>query len=325
MSQALTRVPTSVHAHETKSHPPQKPTPVCNSRIDPSNPVAFRHSGWQFRRRVIFAALQSLGLPAARLKRWLNCGANAWLLRSRSEPDRYKLVSDRCRDRFCVPCARERARVVSLNLLGHIQKRQVRFITLTLKASRMGLGSCIDRLYESFARLRRSKLWSDTQVGGVTILEVTWSRKSEAWHPHLHILTEGKYINQAALSHRWLRITADSYIVDVRAIKDPAVAARYVAKYASKGITADALGEPGRLKEAILALSGRRLLSTYGTWRGLNLSHVEPSDDWEYLGLFSAWLQRARSGDPAAVRLLNHLYTRSNPSCRETRTTALGP
>ena len=75
-------------------------------------------------------------------------------------------------------------------------------------------------------RLRRRKQTPEFEY--VAIFEQT----KKGW-PHLHILTRTPYIPKHWLSKNWNELTG-SYIVDVRKITDPTIAARYVAKYVGK-------------------------------------------------------------------------------------------
>jgi len=61
---------------------------------------------------------------------------------------------------------------------------------------------------------------------------LVWEATKAGW-PHMHVVCRAPYIPQRWLSDRW-REMLGSPIVDIRAIKDPSVAARYVSKYVAK-------------------------------------------------------------------------------------------
>jgi len=61
-------------------------------------------------------------------------------------------------------------------------------------------------------------------------------------------------------------VTGDSYIVDVRRVRDGREAVRYVSKYAAKGFSVDGTTNVDRLSEAILALGSKRLVQCFGSW-----------------------------------------------------------
>ncbi|KKM62827.1 hypothetical protein LCGC14_1517790, partial [marine sediment metagenome] len=94
--------------------------------------------------------------------------------------------------------------------------REVRFITLTLRINWEPLGDQVTRLMRCFARLRRRVLWKSTQFGGVAFLELKRRPHNHTWHPHVHIISEGLWIEKRDLSKAWLEITGDSFIVKVK-------------------------------------------------------------------------------------------------------------
>jgi len=228
-------------------------------------------------------------------------------MKSLTMEDKYRISCDRCRDRFCVPCASERSRIVAANVHDHIKDRTVRFITLTLRSSNAALDQCVSRLYDCFARLKRRKCWSCSQTGGAVFLEIKWSPDKQQWHPHLHIISEGKFLDVRELSMHWKCITGDSFIVDIRIVKQSKQAAQYVAKYASKGIGGAYMHDPAKLREAIKCLSGRRLLATFGDWRGLKLLEQKVEDDWECIGNLNDFLIRCRKGELGVTTILKKL------------------
>ena len=298
---------TSLERHETKSHLPAQ---LFDRRLDPdltARDVSFRHSGWTRNRDRIMHAFRSLRLPEKRLERFENCGANAWVMRATDEPELFRLSCDRCRDRFCVPCGREKAQVVAGNLDAALGGRTVRFVTLTLRSREADLAECVDRLYRCFARLRRRKCWSCSQAGGAAFLEIKWTPEKQQWHPHLHIVCEGKFLDQRELSNNWKEITGDSFIVDIRLIKQSGDCARYVTKYVAKGLGGSYMHDPDKVQEAILCLSGRRLFATFGSWRGMELLKKSCEHDWECVARLRDVQHKAELGDPESLKILEIL------------------
>lgn len=269
---------------------------------------AFRHSGWADRRARVLRALQAIDVNAGRIERFTKCGTAAWVLRSKSDPTAFRLATNRCRDRFCIPCALDHQRVVSANIVKACDGRQLRFITLTLRSTDRPLQETIDRLLKSFNRLRRTHICSKSMVGGIYFLEITLGTSTGLWHPHLHVLVEGSFIPQKLLADEWLSITGDSYIVDIRALRDSKAAAGYVAKYAGKALSANVINDPDHLREGIVALAGRRVFSCFGTWVHLNLSkHPESAQEWETVGTLAAILADARAGNVSACAIVRSL------------------
>lgn len=301
---------------ETNQQSPPDPSD-CGTPQSLASDELFRHSGWAVCRRATDEALQHTSASHERILQFQGCGSNAWVERSEQSPTTYRVRCNRCHDRWCLPCGQERSRVIAHNVREHLDARRARFVTLTLRSDRESLQYLLDHLYASFARLRRTKLWGNTQRGGVAFCEIKWSARNERWHPHLHILTEGRYIAKQALSNAWRKATGDSFIVDVRKVSSAERAISYVVKYASKPHDASIWRIPERLVEAMLAMRGRRLCLTYGTWRGVSLTDVPQSGAWTPIAPLADLLSQARAGDPAASQILSHLPGSAIPDdCR---------
>lgn len=272
----------------------------------PSAEIAFRHSGWAPTRRKVLRALDSLPDGAARFARVATCGSRAWVYKSVEPVPRYAIRCRKCHDRFCTPCATARSHQVARNLARVVDPKHTRFVTLTLKHSDAPLADQLTRLYASFAKLRSRKLWRSTQNGGIAFLEVKRSRDGRSWHPHLHVLTTGRFLPQTQLAAAWLSVTGDSHIVDIRWIRRAGDACDYVAKYAAKGCCGTVIADPPALREAVAALAGRRTYLTYGTWRGKVMSAPEDDDGVEWVlvsTLESLLASRRLAGDRAGVIL----------------------
>jgi hypothetical protein len=220
----------------------------------------------------------------------------------------YAVQADRCHDRFCPACARERGSRYAHRITQKIGTARVRFLTLTLKHTDQPLSQQLARLQKCFAALRRTVLWSRSVKGGVAIFEVKLSTRNVQWHPHLHILFVGSYLPQKLVAQAWLAITTDSFIVDVRQAKSPGDVASYVTKYVTKPIHGDVYRAPGCLDEAIQAFQGRRLATTFGTWRGYALNEKpETPMAWIHIARLKDLLYRSRTGDKEATDLLRKI------------------
>jgi hypothetical protein len=269
--------------------------------------VTFRHSSWQSDRRRVYCALRAAFPDSTRLQRFRTCGAHAWVVRSLDDPSNYAIASDHCHDRFCRPCSSFRANVIAANIRTHLADRPYRFLTLTIKTTDLTLKQGIDKLYRSFAHLRRTKLWQRCVTGGCAVCEIKPRTGSREWHPHLHAVIEGKYLPVQPLRRLWLQITRDSFIVNVQRGLGVDKAADYVTKYITKPFAADVVRSPTRLVDAIRALHGRRLVSTFGTWRGVCLTRFDPLGAWERVIPLAVLRLHAARGDDAACRLLRFL------------------
>ena len=270
--------------------------------------TTFRHSGWEARRAKVTRALEKSGASDLQLHNWHHCGSHAMVEWSEST-GRYRIRANYCRSRHCEPCMRSKANKIARNLEARLKAgadQEYRFVTLTLAHSSAPLADQIRRLFGCFRKLRHRGLWKCTQRGGAFMLEVKKSKTG--WHPHLHIVTSGSFLNQRALSEIWREITGDSFIVDVRQVKSAHDAAYYVSKYITKGTSADVWDDDDAAAEWITASKGVRTCSTFGSWRGESLLKV-PDDvtDWRVLCSFNRLLEHVQKRTPGAEKLLDEL------------------
>lgn len=96
-------------------------------------------------------------------------------------------------------------------------------------------------------------------------------KNSGQWHPHMHAVWLCKTRPDAkALSEQWKRITGDSFIVDVRSFHDESDTLGgflEVFKYALK--FSDLPMDDNW--QAFISLSGKRLVASFGSFRGLDV------------------------------------------------------
>jgi hypothetical protein len=272
--------------------------------------IWFRHTHWAAKRRLVLAALKASGTSSTSLESFYNCGADC-VVEIDAETKQYRLRATYCHNRHCEPCQRAKANMLAANLRAKLEdgkEHQYRFITLTLKHNTEPLADQIHRLYASFKKLRNTKFWKESQIGGAVVLEVKWKPETRHWHPHLHIIAEGSFIRKQDLSKYWGLITGDSFIVDIRSLDSGKDAAHYVAKYVSKGTNNEVWHDADAAQEWITAMKGVRTAATYGTWRGFKLlQHKKDEADWRPVGLLRIIVDNARAGDQVYIRLLDAL------------------
>lgn len=289
-------------------------------RVKPASvrELLFRHSHWYRRRNVVFRSLQRLHVSANRLDRFAQCGAGCCVYFSPSSGD-WKLRASYCRDRVCQACGSARSAVIADTLARHCQDKHTRFVTLTLKHQPIPLADQIDRCYRAFSTLRRRTWWKSCVTGGAAFLEVKVGRDS-LWHVHLHMIVEGKFVDQRKLGSEWHAVTGDSYVVDVRAVGQDQKEVRYAAAYAGKPLDKTICDDPSRLDEFIVAIKGRRLALTFGTWRGLDLDGepTDLADDWIPVGSLDRLWSDAAAGDLSAQNVLICLQRRRTLEVRDT-------
>lgn len=291
--------------------------------------LVFRHSGWQRQRNYVHESLTRINkkedhwtrceaspgqvktnqliAPENRIHNFAMCGKFAHVFENPDKPGDYRVAGSCCNDRFCLPCGQSRSRAIALAVLEHLNGRQCRMVTLTVKSGGLTLERGINKLYEAFKALRRNEVWKNSVTGGVAFLEIKWSADKNHWHPHLHCLVEGKYINKQDLSNAWHRITGDSYIVHLTLVKHESSAQRYITKYASKPLNTSFSGIPERLDEAISTLKGVRMSMTFASWRGLKLTPPPLEEAWIRVASLDEVLRAAANNEAWAIDICNAL------------------
>jgi hypothetical protein len=279
----------------------------------------FRHSWWSKKRDAIRRAHEAIAPHSNATQRFNDCGRNCWVMECSTEPGRFRLSCDRCRSRWCDACAQDRRRTVTANLVTKLCERyklanpavpckHIRFLTLTMKSAATPLKEQLDRLYSCWGRFRHRPQIAACIKGGIAFLELSRNRQTGHWHPHLHVLFEGEFLPHAVASKAWLAVTTDSFIVDVRAIRTVGEACGYVVKYATKAVSANVWADPEALKEAMVALVGKRTFNSFGTWRQFSLARPAADDlIWEPIMSLLNLVAKSRSGDIDAARILTKL------------------
>lgn len=246
-----------------------------------------------------------------RLEQLKGCRTYAWFARHQ-ESGEVQVFSNNCRLRWCPLCAQAHRNYVTRSVSGWLEHaRYPKFLTLTLKHSDAPLEHQIDCLYDAFKRLRKRALLRNAVRGGIWFFQIKKSRKTSQWHPHLHCVLSGRYIDHYALKNLWYKLTKTSNVVDIRLIRDPEETASEVARYASR----PAYLSNHDLIEAIDladALHGRRLCGTWGTANQVSLKppKVTEKGDWISVGTWSTVTHLSESNQDAKDILeawtLNH-------------------
>lgn len=291
-------------------------TPVAQEDAPPPPPSAppadktdypFRHAGWRHARETIRTAFNRLMLPWHRVEAWDDCGRGHWLMKHKTAPNRYKLVPSACHDRLCIPCQRSRSHRITDNLKTRLTERPYRMLTLTLRSSSAPLNDQVTRLLRSFRNLRNTSLWKDRVEGGAAFLEVTKNADTGMWHPHLHCILEGRYYLKESIKAAWLAATGDSHVIDIRLVKSRERVIHYVTKYVTKHTDTQIVADPEALDELILALRGRRLLITFGTWHKWRLLQDPDEKHWDLICHLNVLLLGMAHDDEIGQDLLRHI------------------
>lgn len=233
----------------------------------------------------------------------------------------------RCRDRLCPLCARIRSRQVAQRVLAACSKGDaIRFLTLTIVSKDKPLAEQIDDLYDALRKLRRTPEWKAHVVGGVGTVEVTRNPKTGLWHPHMHLLIDGRYWHQPDIVRVWKSITGDSCIVHIKHVPSKRKMAEYVAKYSAKPDELHKWPEHA-VQDYAAAMHRRRMLLTFGTMHNVP---VDGDDEPERLKVSNCRVplcqveKRSRLGCRSAKIVLASLAKQSLAYARSLRFRAHG-
>lgn len=177
-----------------------------------------------------------------------------------------------CSVRVCPHCSHRRSKMLASRTQEFLSGMSgLRYVVLA-EANTDDLKAGIASLWEAWTRLRRSVCWKRKVKGCIVALEVTYNCEEKTWHPHLNVLMDGEYFPFQELNLAWREATGEcgrtSYI---RAANEATVFE--LIKYVTK--ISDLLDDATALDEFLTASFGRRLIRTYGSFRGLKLSDEE--------------------------------------------------
>lgn len=220
---------------------------------------------------------------------------------------KYKLINTNlCRVRLCPMCAYKRSLAVYHNtadIINYINANYSRskylFLTLTIKnVPGSELSNAIDDLTRGWQNMSKQKRIKNIALGTVRSIEITYNKRSNTYHPHLHILIHTtsdvyagrNYISQAEFAARWQSAVRIDYqpVIDIRQIRhNRGREIAEIAKYSVKPLEWD------KCNESVIitldeVLHKRHLLSLSGTMReakrALKIADIE--DKKEFLSNF---------------------------------------
>jgi len=185
-----------------------------------------------------------------------------------------------------------------------------RFVTLTLKHQDAPLAVQLDRLIACFRLLRKHPDVGPRLQGGAWFIEVKLSKDKLLWHPHLHVIAAGKFIDYKVLSRAWYQVTGDSFITDIREIKDLRRRAQYVTKYSTKPLHNEVTLDPAKLDEFVVAIKGRRLYQCFGTWSKAVVRPQSARKDLQRLASMQTVWSNACAGEVQSLVLLHQAHAK---------------
>jgi hypothetical protein len=190
----------------------------------------------------------------------------------------------RCKKLFCPDCAAERATRLGSQTEAKIRevmkttKGRLCFLTLTTKNAATLDGGLV-KLKKSFANFKRKKVWKAHIKGYFGAFEYTFNPKTNDFHVHLHLIVlRGKFWNQSDISDAWRDVTGDSFIVDIREIKNTHKGVKEVCKYPMK--PADLMTMPDeKFLEVVRMKKGTRMFVSGGCFYNVKLDDDDAADD----------------------------------------------
>lgn len=273
-------VSTSVHTIETSvNRDPQTSYREWRSRFNPAELEATSR---------MYAELD-IAEGTVRWQRFQECRKFAYFCRHK-ETGKVRVISSACRQRWCPICSQARSKYLSIQVESWIDKvKNVKLATLTMKHSTAPLSHQIKWLYHHFRQFRLRKEIRKKWHGGIWFFQLKRSKKTEEWHPHIHCVIDGDYIQQKKLSEIWQAQTGNSSIVDIRAIKQAGTVAEYVSRYCARPAKLSEYSD----KEAIeinTVFHGRKLCGAWGTAKVVSFRHprTKDSDKWQRIGSWKA-------------------------------------
>jgi len=286
--------------------------PTARNGLRPDTAYRFRRPDHLLAYTRTLDIMRPLYRHAKRVRRLELCGAHATIWHSPST-DTIAVRAYHCGMRCCPRCrethsAQTREKLDRFLIL--VPPHRLSMITFTLQHADTPLSEQIDRLYASFKQLRKSPLWRRAKPRGYSVLEISRSTDGLHWHPHLHLLANTPYILDDKLKAEWLRITGDSWIVDIRRVNSRARDEHrdYLCGYLTKPATTDILMHDAILTEWIDALMHRHVLISFGRPQ-LADKPPPPEDpqDWSLIGSLTGLLNSFARGDARAAHWLRRI------------------
>ena len=219
-----------------------------------------------------------------------------------------RVQSSRCKLRWCPICRDVSRQIVSKAVDGWLcRQRFPKMLTFTLKHSDDELFLQVQRLYDSFRKIRTRAYFRQNVYGGVWFFQLKLNLQTNQWHPHIHCLVNGKFLKHSRLSELWHKITGDSFVVDVRPVKDLENASTEVARYATSpaDITRMTLEQSMAVYDAT---QGRRICGTWGDAKGMVLKPTPQEDDGEWMKVADFMFINIRRDYDTAVKAFWDCY-----------------
>ncbi len=296
----LRRPPPSVHTIETSGRNPTEGAERPNAsnppsdQQDPADRQDYSFRGYLLRPRIeaytraleIYADADGTfgGKFSSRLQ---NCRKFATFVQHKVTKC-LRVMSSRCKLRWC-PICRDVSRMILTKAVDEwlVLQKYPKMITLTLLHSDDPLYLQINHLYDSFRKLRRRAYFQRLITGGVWFFQLKYNLSTEQWHPHIHCLVAGQFLPHNRLKQLWHKITGDSYVVDIRPVRDLENASTEVARYATSPADLSSVSLEHAL-DVYHATKHRRVCGSWGSAKKVTLKPTpqDDIDEWEKVADF---------------------------------------
>lgn len=270
----------------------------------------WRFRRWALERSYWLKHLKTVETSDHRLGRWEDCGSRAHVWRD-IETNNYVLRSETCKLRICPACRRryQFAAIARIrDLLQDIKPKTWQFITLTMRHNRAPLKTQTGFLKAAFRKLRQRNVWKCAVTHGYAVIEVSYNKAKDEWHPHLHILAKCRYIDWRLLRQAWIQVTGGSSIIDCGYVRSQNNACDYVVKYIGKPPNLLDVESADRIQEYYDSIQNARLLMPFGRPPKMR---VKPALDSPRslvaIGSLCDLHRNARTGDLEAARIIRAL------------------
>lgn len=233
-----------------------------------------------------------------------NCRRFAHFAMDRASGD-LRVMTDSCRQRWCPMCAGQKSKYAKESTRRWLDDLEMpKFLTLTLKHQEGELLPQLQFLQDAFRTLRQRVYWKRNVTGGIWFLQVHRSKHDGNWHPHLHVVLEGKYMVHGDLSELWDQVTYGSPVVHLVGIDDNEKAADYVARYAARPAKMEEQPIADRI-EIMEALHGKRLSGTFGSAKCVTLTppKIEDGPDWQFVASYDVVVSDSTTNKAAQALL----------------------
>ena len=232
-----------------------------------------------------------------RAKRMGICGNTIFVKVKKGDPSNVLYEPQlRCKDRVCPVCNSYRASILSRKVekLGKDMENP-HLLTITANTlNRDSLKTAVECFKKSTSLLKKERSWWKRYIrGGVEHIEITYKEET-GWHVHSHMLVDlavdrkvenmqltdnGYFLDplKKDLEHVLLKVGLGQ-ISDIRPVTEGY--GKEISKYSMKfGLDID----EARLKEIIVDMKGKRMVSRFGNCYGLKeMEELTPKEEEQY-------------------------------------------